>query len=334
MKVACLSFTLLGSNLGEKLESLNNEEFSFYHFANENLKGGVKGFLRDKWLEYEGFIFISASGIAVRMIHPYIKDKKTDPGVLVIDDMGKFVISLLSGHIGGANELTSYVANKIGATPVISTASDSRGIDSVDLFAKDNNYFIEDIGSLTKITAHMVNGKSIGFYTEDGQGIKYDKVIFISDLNSIPKDLEGLIIVSSKLDIKKPDLLYTILRPKVINIGIGARKDIKTSLVIEAIENALKEKGLSKNSIRSIGTVDVKAEEKGIIKGAEYFKSPLKIFTREEIRLVQDKFQKSQFVEDTLGVTSVSEPCAYLLGGKIILSKYRYKGVTVSLAIL
>ena len=334
MKVACLSFTKLGSSLGESLLNLDNKDYSFYHFANSDSQGGIKDILKNTWSHYDGFIFICATGIAVRMILPYIESKTKDPAVLVIDDKGKFVISLLSGHIGGANKLTSYVTKKIGASPVITTASDARGIDSVDMFAKENDYFIEDIQSLSKITALMVNDKKIGLFSEDNNKIKYENINYVDSLTKIPKDIQGLIIVSSKKEFEKISILNTILRPRLINIGIGARKDIQTNLVIKAIEGALDQKGLSKNSIRSIGTVDVKTDEKGIIEAAEFFRSPLIIFNKEEIKAVQDKFQKSQFVLDTIGVSSVSEPCAYLLGGQMILNKYKYKGVTVSLAIL
>lgn len=334
MKIACLSFTNRALDLGESLLAIENSDYSFYHFDNTSIEGGIKKFLKDSWSLFDGFVFICATGIAVRMIAPYIESKTKDPAVLVIDDNGKFVISLLSGHIGGANDLTNYITDKIGATPVITTASDARGIHAVDIFAKENNYFIEDINSLSKITALMVNDKKIGIFSEDSNKIKYDNVEYINSLSNIGSDIKAIIIVSCKKEVDKMSILNTILRPRLINIGIGARKDIATSLVIEAIENALDQKGLSKNSIKAIGTVDVKAEEKGIIQAAEFFRSPLRIFSREEIKRVEDRFEKSQFVEATIGVSSVSEPCAYLLGGQMILNKYKYKGVTISLAIL
>lgn len=203
MKIACLSFTNRGAVLGENLLALSDINYKFYHFANSELQGGIKTFLKEEWSFYEGFIFICATGIAVRMIVPYIKSKTIDPAVLVINDNGSFVISLLSGHIGRANELTNFISDKIGANPVITTASDGRGIDSVDMFAKHNNYFIEDIHTLSKITALMINNKKIGLYSEDNKKIKYDKLEYINNLSNIDKDIEAIIIVSSKESLLK-----------------------------------------------------------------------------------------------------------------------------------
>lgn len=334
MKVACLSFTKRGFILGESIASIGDSNYSFYHFANGSIKGGIRSFLSENWALFDGFIFISATGIAVRMILPYIESKTKDPAVVVIDDNGKFVISLLSGHIGGANELTDFIADKIGAVAVITTASDRKGIDSVDMFAKNNDYFIEDIQSVSKITSLMVDDKRIGLFSEDNKKIRYDNIEYTDNIQNIDKDIEALIIVSSKKQLGEIRVLNTILRPKIINIGIGARKDIETGVVIKAIENALDENNLSPNSINKIGTVDVKQNEKGIIEASKFSNVPLVIFSRDEIKEVQHNFEKSQFVLETIGVTSVSEPCAYLLGGELILNKYKHNGVTVSLAIL
>lgn len=335
MKIACLSFTEKGKELGDKLEDLSqeNRQYIIYHYANEEVEGGIKSILNNIWKEHDGIIFISSTGIAVRMINPYIKDKTIDPAVVVIDDWGRFSISLLSGHLGGANELANWIGIKINATPVITTASDNRKIEAVDLFAKNNNYYIEDMKSLTKITAMMVNGKTIGFYSEDNKIIDYPNLIFLEDLENINYQIDGLLIVSSqkveKIDSKIPT---TYLRPKNINIGIGCRKDTEGKNIIEAIEDALGKISLSNKSIKAIGTVEVKKDEKGIIEAARYFNCPMKIFTIDEIKEIEDKFEKSQFVKDTIGVYSVSEPSAYLLGGKLLTSKSKYNGITISIS--
>lgn len=246
--------------------------------------------------------------------------------------MDPFVISLLSGHIGGANKLTKYISNTIGARPIITTASDGMGIEAVDLFAIKNNYYIEDIDSVSKITALMVNNKKVALLSEDEKIIKYKNIRLIKDLSDIDKQTEGIIIVSSKEKTPKSQIQTTILRPKVINVGLGSKKGVPKAIVIKAIEKALLNKGLSKNSICTFATVDIKAKEVGIIEAAKHFNSPLKIFTREEIKKVDDKFKGSKFVKNTLGVSCVSAPCAYLLGGEVILEKFIYKGVTISLS--
>ena len=332
MKLACLSFSDKGNALGEGLSKIYSTKHMIEHFANSKVEGGIKTFLNQAWNDFDGFIFISATGIAIRMINPYIESKTKDPAIVVVDDFGKFSISLLSGHLGGANKIAKWISENIGAIPVITTASDSRGIDSIDMFAKENNYYMEEMNSITKITSMMINDRRIGIYTEDGVTINYENIEMIQDLDNIDQTLDGAIIVTPKYDIGKIGVPYTVLRPRNINIGIGCRKDIDTEIIIDAIEAALRDKNLSIKSIKSMGTVEVKRFEVGIIKAAEYLKCPLKIFTLDEIRPLEDMFQKSQFVKDTIGVYSVSEPCAYLLGGELITRKSRYNGVTISIS--
>ena len=331
MKLACLSFTDKGVLLGEKISAIHGTIYNIDHFANSKLEGGVREFLKDNWSLYDGFIFISATGIAIRMINPYIECKTKDPAIVVVDDMGKYSISLLSGHLGGANEMAKVIGENIGGIPVITTSSDNRGIDSLDIFAKRNNLHMEDMDSITKITAMMVNGKKIGVYSEVPQDLNYNYMEIVEDLNNIDYSLDGIIIISSRADLGIIPLPYTLLRPKNINIGIGCRKGVESEEIIKAINVFLSNENLAINSVKAMGTVEVKKDEIGIIKAAEHFKCPLKIYTIEEIKEIEDKFQKSQFVKDTIGVYSVSEPCAYLLGGDLITRKARYNGVTISI---
>ncbi len=335
MKIACLSFTENGKKLGDKLKRLDKESKSYiiHHYANEDIYGGIKNLLNYAWKEYDGFVFISSTGIAIRMINPYIKHKTIDPAVVVVDDYGRFSISLLSGHLGGANELSKWIGEKINAIPVITTASDNRRIESIDLFAQKNNYYIEDIKSVTKITAMMVNERTIGFYSEDNAIIDYPNIITLEDLDYIHPNVEGIIIVSSQnFKLEDIDIPTTYLRPRNINIGIGCRKGMEGVRIIEAIETALMEINLSSQSIKAIGTVEVKKDEDGIIEAAKHFHCPMKIFTIDEIQKVEDKFDKSQFVKDTIGVYSVSEPSAYLLGGRLITNKSKHNGITISIS--
>ncbi|NLY21097.1 MAG: cobalt-precorrin 5A hydrolase, partial [Tissierellia bacterium] len=217
MKLACLSFTDKGFELGEKISKIKSNKYRIEHYTNKDLDEGIKGFLKSEWMNFDGFIFISATGIAIRMINNYIKSKDKDPAIIVIDDMGKFSISLLSGHLGGANEVAQYIGESIGAIPVVTTASDNRGIESIDIFAKKNNYYIEDIHSLTKVTSSMVNEKKIGFYTESSEIIKYNNLKILKDLEEIDNNLDGVILVTSKKKFPEINIPFALLRPKNIN---------------------------------------------------------------------------------------------------------------------
>lgn len=331
MKIACFSFSDMGSLLGEQLTNVSNNKYTIDHFRNASVDGGIKMLLTNAWANYDGLIFISATGIAIRLINPFIENKTKDPAVIVVDDLGRYAISLLSGHIGGANDLANYIAEKLNALPIITTASDSRGIESIDLFAKTNDYYMEDMNSITTITSMMVNGKKIGFYSEGDKVIKYHNLVIIEDLNDLEEDIEGLILVTSNI-LNNINIPNTFLRPQNINIGIGCRKGIEGSRIIEALENSLNKVNLSWKSIKSVGTVEVKKDEAGIIEAAKFFNCPLKIFTVEDIKEVEDMFEKSQFVKDTIGVFSVSEPVAYLLGGELITRKLKHNGITISIS--
>lgn len=334
MKIACISFTQQGKEIGEKLvkSSSKNNKYVVHHFINDEIHGGIKTRMDFFVKEYDGLIFISATGIAVRFMNPYIINKTLDPAVVVVDDGGNFSISLLSGHIGGANRLAQWVGDIIGAIPVITTASDNRGIESIDLFAMKNNYHMEDMEAVKDITAMMVNKNKIGFYSELKEIIKYDNLKILDNFQDIDHSIQGVIIVSSQKRIDIPYEKHCRLIPKNINIGIGCRRGIEGKRIIEAIENILTQLNLSSKGIKAIGTIEVKKDEIGIIEACNHFNCPLKIFTLEEIKKVEDNFPKSQFVKKTIGVYSVSEPSAYLLGGKILTGKIKIDGITISVA--
>lgn len=334
MKIACVSFTQRGKEIGNKLVKLSSRAniYTVYHFINNEINGGIKSIMPYLVKEYEGLIFISATGIAVRFMKPYIRDKTQDPAVVVVDDGGKFAISLLSGHIGGANELAQWVGSTLKAIPVITTASDNRYIESIDLFAIKNNYHMENKDSMKEITAMMVNGSKIGFYSEMEEIIDYDNLTILSNPKDLDPSIEGIIIVSSKIGLKIPSNKYCLLIPKNINIGIGCRKNVEGKRIIELIENTLGRLSLSPKGIKAIGTVEVKRGETGIIEACNYFNCPLKIFSLKEIKEVEAKFPKSHFVKETIGVYSVSEPSAYLLGGKMLAAKIKKDGITLSIA--
>ncbi|KPU45410.1 cobalamin biosynthesis protein CbiG [Oxobacter pfennigii] len=319
MKIACIVY----SNAGEEVALRIKEKIDIDIFKSSEYKSSLRTLIKKVFLEYEALIFICAAGIAVRMIAPYIKDKTKDPAVIVIDDMGKYCISLLSGHIGGANELTQKISSFLNAEAVITTASDNRGIDAVDVFAKRNNFIIESMKDAKVLTSVMVNGGTINFISQINASLNYDK---ISD-----RDFEGTLIVTSKENVKlnKP---YCILRPKVFNIGIGCRRGKSKEEILGAIEFVFKEHNLSLKSVKTVASIDIKKDEDGIIKAAYELKCPFKTFTEAEIEKVQHMFDKSSFVQEKVGVKSVAEPCAYLSGGKLIVNKTIIDGITIAVA--
>lgn len=314
--IACIYFTREGESIALEI----SKHFGDVKlFSEENYKDNIRHIFE----KYDRIIFICAVGIAVRVTAPFIKNKWVDPAVIVIDDFKRYVISLLSGHYGGANEFCNEIASFLNAQAIITTASDSRGFKSLDIAAKENNFEIEDPQSIKKITSLMLEKKEITVFSDIGH-IDLDYP-YISDNG------EGFIYITykEKLDFKKP---FCILRPKVLNVGIGCRRGISKEKVERAVKSVFDTNNLSLKSIRAIATIDIKSDEGGILEFAEERKLPVKFFSKEDIVKVQEKFMKSEFVRQNIGVFSVAEPCAYLLSPEIIVKKTAVDGVTVSVS--
>ena len=324
MKYAVITFTQKGDQIAEILAlTLNIDVYSKKKQRDFNFKEVSKKVMES----YKGIIFISSTGIAVRGIAPYIKSKDIDPAVLVIDNSCNYVISLLSGHVGGANELTLEISNLLGAKPIITTATDNLGISAPDIIAKDNGLIIEDLKKAKDITSLLVEGKKIGFFDEKGiiktpAGYSSNLedisgVLYISNCESINSNLVGNIRPTLKL-----------IRRNIV-LGIGCRKKISSEKMQQTVLRVLKEYNIDIRAIKSITTVDVKKDELAIKALVDYFKCQFKIFTTEDIKAIQHKFSGSDFVEKTIGARAVCEPCVELSGAKIIKNKMKLDGMTL-----
>lgn len=224
MKIACLSFTSNGEDIAKNLKEKLEYDVDIY--KKSELKVNLHENVEKIFKSYDGIVFISSTGIAVRLIAQYLEGKTKDPAVVVVDDLSRFSISLLSGHIGGANFLAEEISAAIGAMPVVTTASDSRGIEAVDMFAKRNGLIIESMEAAKNITAMMVEGKKIGFISETELGINYN--------NLVDKNPEGYIAVTEKKHFKC-DVPCCILRPRILNVGIGCRRGKSKEEILELI---------------------------------------------------------------------------------------------------
>ncbi|KRQ85913.1 cobalamin biosynthesis protein CbiG [Caloramator mitchellensis] len=312
--IAAIYFTDQGKLIADKIKDSFDDVFLF---SKHNYKTNLENIFN----EFDKIIFISATGIAVRTLAPFIKDKWSDPAVVVVDDLGRYCISLLSGHYGGANEFCNEVAKKINAMPIITTASDSRGFVALDLIAKRYNFYIEDAQKLKEVTASMLRGEYIDIISDVELNIDYPY---------ISKDATKKVVITYR---EKTDYdSDCILRPRILNVGIGCRRGVSKEKIINAIEFVFKKNNLSIKSIKQIGTVEVKRDEIGLLEFCDEMKLPVMFFTLGEIKSVQEYFEKSSFVENNIGVTSVAEPCAYLMGNEIIVKKTAFDGVTIAVS--
>ena len=286
-------------------------------------KQNYKEHLPTIFSEFQGIVFISSTGIAVRLSAPYLKDKTRDPAIVVVDDLGRYAISLVSGHLGGANKLAEKIADVLACQPIITTASDGRGIEAIDLFAQKHGLIIESMQDVKMLTGMMVDGLEIQIISEVDVSINYQHLV--------EEDPAGCIYVTSQERVEC-DLPHCLLRPKNLALGLGCRKGKSSREILDAITRVFQEHHLSVKSICSIATIELKKDEPGILDACQTLGAELRIFAPDEIRQVQDRFSGSLFVESQVGVSAVSEPCAYLSGGDLIIGKTAINGITIAVA--
>lgn len=312
----------------------------------------------------KGIIFISSTGIAVRAIASFLEGKDKDPGVVVVDLTCKYAINILSGHLGGGNELTIKVAEILKVQPIITTATDNLGIIAPDVLAKDNNLIIEDLKKAKYIASLLVDGKTVGIkddYKEIKIGMGYEGIQELREnciwiTHNLKFDFDDKLIYNEVTDInmkensisnKYNDCLNEQIESKELNyskilklikkdliLGIGCRRDTDYEKLYDFISNSLIKYNFDIKSVAAIVSVDVKKDETGIIKLAEKINCPFKTFTKEEIKTVQDKYEKSEFVLKTLGITGVCEPSVDLAGAEVIISKVKSQGMTLAIGVL
>ncbi|WMJ89533.1 cobalt-precorrin 5A hydrolase [Anaerocolumna sp. MB42-C2] len=333
MKVGIISFTVKGGYLNNKIcrglqsSGMEAEGYGLAKYIQSteiNPFQNLSELMNQLFRTMDGIIVIGACGIAVRAIAPYIKSKVTDPAVVVAGEDGKYVIALLSGHIGGANELSRKVAGLIGAQPVITTATDMNHKFAVDSWAVNNNLIITNMSLIKEISGAILNGNQVGFCSE--YPIHGDKPF---ELTKKAADI-GIYIAENTLFSPFPKTLHLI--PRNIVLGIGCRKGTKIAPIMDVLKNTFRKYNLDEKRICSICSIDIKAEEEGILKLSEYLQVEYSTFSAEELKKAPGDFKTSQFVEKTVGVDNVCERSACLGSGygKMLIPKTAAAGITLA----
>lgn len=268
-------------------------------------------------------VFVGAVGIAVRLIAPFVKSKTTDPAVIAVDECGQFVIPILSGHIGGANEYARILAKKLGATAVITTATDINGRFSVDEWAAKNGFYISDMEKAKRVSATIL--------TDDVQ-VQSDFEI----KGALPVGVTtGDKTVGFNITYKDINDGKLRLTPKVLYVGIGCKKDIPSSIVHKLFHKIFKEYQLDTNAVKEIVSIDLKKNEGAITALSQEYGIPTKFYTSEQLNKVQGDFSGSEFVKSVTGVDNVCERSAVLASGngRLIVEKTALDGVTIAVAL-
>lgn len=324
---AVIAFSDKGYALGERIVS---------YFAQSGdtaeLTRCARGAL-EEWtgahFQHDSLIFIGACGIAVRAIAPFLKSKTSDPAVVVIDELARYAISLLSGHIGGANDLTIGLARFLGAVPVITTATDIHGVFSIDAWATAGGLKIANPERIKGVSARLLAGESIGIkstFPVTGQ---------------LPT---GIALCES--DVTDGDVLITYstrgsehalrLIPPVVTLGIGCRKGVPAEAIERSYQLTLDNAGCHPLAVARVCSIDKKAQEPGILEFCRRRGLPYVTFCAQELQATPGVYTASEFVRQVTGVDNVCERSAVLgsgEGGRLLAPREAGNGVTMALAV-
>lgn len=331
MKLTVISVTEKGRRLSERIEKLLPEHqvrrCCFYRHADKNSRSfpELSGLVAEIWSDTDALVFVCACGIAVRSIAPHIRSKLSDPAVIVTDDCGKFIIPVLSGHIGGANALAVRLAEAIGGQAAVTTATDIGGRFSPDSFAAANGLILADPKAAKEIAAAVLDGERIGLVSE-------------YEYRNAPPELAAGELCRCGLYIggkcgTKPFPVTLELYPKNIVLGIGCRRGISSGAVERTVLTALGSAGISPGRVCGAASVDIKSNEEGLLDFCRKYGIELTAFTAEELMEVNGDFSSSEFVRAVTGVDNICERSAVRAGGgRLVLRKFSQDGVTAAAA--
>lgn len=279
--------------------------------------------------EMDALVFVMAAGIAVRMVAPYLKGKDTDPAVIVLDDQGKWVIPILSGHLGGANALALEMADKMKAQAVVTTATDGKGLTAVDTLAMSRGWRITSLEAAKGATAALLEGETVQVESWRPLTGELPAGYTACDDSLIPWEGWRLKVTPYTCLPGRKDVW---LIPQCITLGIGCRRDTAYEAVKTLVSQGLQEAGLDIRAVSRIATIDLKAGEPALIQLASELDVPLVTFSAEALSQAALQFPQSQFVKEVTGIGAVSEPAGMVAsGGRCLLPKRAREGVTLSI---
>lgn len=312
MRLRYLFFTEKGGRLAEGLAAALGGEA-------ERCKGNgfLSAWTESGFREADGLVFIGAAGIAVRAVAPFLRSKDTDPAIVVLDEDGNFAIPILSGHLGGANDLARKISAVCGAVPVITTATDVNGVFAVDTWAKKQGCAVEPIHKIKTVSAKLLAGEKIRIRSDwKIAGVPPKNVILTEE-----KDCD----VSLSISRRQEEALRLI--PKIAVLGIGCRKGTSAEKIEKTMGFFLEKANIHEKALCMVTSIDLKKEEEGLLTFCEKHQLPFRTYTAEKLRAAKGDFTPSAFVERVTGVDNVCERSAVLGGGVLYQRKFVGNGV-------
>ena len=348
MNLAIIAITRNGARLGARLQATRPQAalFVLERFAPEAgtqatpFTGELKELIARLWGRYEGFAFVMATGIVVRMVAPHLAGKDRDPAVVVLDEAGRFAVSLLAGHLGGANRLAVELAAASGGTPVITTATDVNGLTAWDEAARQAGLRVEPVAHIKHLNSLLLEGGRIALvdrccrvapYFANTPGIE----VHANFAAAMQSTSNGLVFVTHRqipdLD-RRPNLLA--LRPPDLVVGIGCNRGTDADEIEAAVTFELGRAFLAFASIGRLASVQDKADEVGLLEFAARHTLPLDFYSANELNAVTAPSPDSAPALAAIGAKGVCEPAAILAagGGPLLITKKKCGNVTIAVA--
>ncbi len=322
MKTAVISVTKSGKILAKRISAALED------CTCSTGQGGVGERLRQVWRQAEEIICIMAAGIVVRSLAPLCEDKRSDPCVVVLDEKGKFVISLLSGHLGGGNALARKVARITGGTAVITTASDVSGHTAIDLWMAGNNLVAANPERLTSISARLINEGTLAYFSDQ------DLDCLPSDFCRVEKIDQADVVISPLC----PDRYHTLwMVPGNLFVGFGCNRGTTSAEFEQALDDMCRRHRIDPRAIVGLASIDLKSDEKGLLDLAKKHHFPLSFFSKDELNSVAGISVSEASIKAT-GAKGVAEPAAMLAAardcvpGRLFVRKMKWKNITAAVA--
>ncbi len=330
MKIAVFAFSRQGCRTARRIaEQFSKEELRSYTMERfeepgfDTIQPPSAQFYGPIFCWADAMVFVGAAGIAVRKIAPYVRDKATDPAVVSVDELGQFVIPLLSGHIGGANELALKIAAALQATPVITTATDINHRFSVDAWAAQNGYEISNLRCAKAVSAEIL---------ERDVPLCSDFPIVTTLPNGLMTGDSGSVGIYISYRTTEPFTQTLRLIPRILHLGIGCHRNASAVDIERAVDTVLEENRLDPCAVKAVDSIDLKANEVGLLQFCRHRGWTAQFHSAAELRTVKGTFASSAFVEKITGVDNVCERAACFDAGCLIVKKTVYNSVTVAVA--
>lgn len=332
MRAALVSFTENGDATAKRAaEALTGYELVKAGKNTDKRDMPLSQWTKERFSDSSLIVFVGAVGIAVRACAPYIAAKDRDPAVIVIDELGRYVIPLLSGHIGGANRAARLIAERIGAEAIITTATDINGCFAADEWGVQNGYAIDDISEIKHISAAVLAGEKLGLCSD-----------FIVN-GTAPECFDGGAHRCGLLIADRPRKVFEhtlCLMPKRFVIGVGSRAGAPGEGLIALVKKMLRENRIDARAIAAVVSVELKKDEPAIAELAERLGCETEFYTADELKNVRGDFSESEFVRSVTGVGNVCERAAMLYGARrerkteLLVKKTKGNGVTAAAAVM